>query len=214
MVGTNPNRRDGKGEPARRCACLLSSFRLLRSAFRVQHSSFKDGQALIESALVVGLVSLIFFGLVQMALLFTAKEVVHYAANKGARARTVGFNNFMIFKTVRVGTIPNAGAMLWPNDVDGGPIEQSEIEIANIPWYLGAPAYNYLPAILDYEDWPTVSYSTPVALADGTLRIRVHQDYPLRMPMHRAFYAADSVELVGESRLDNHYPLYLEDRGW
>jgi hypothetical protein len=119
----------------------------------------------------------------------------------------------MIFKTVRVGTIANAGDMLVP-DLTGGLIEQSDIELASIPYYLGAPSYGYLGAILDYEDWSSVSHSIPQPFPDGTLRVRVTQDYPLRMPMHRAFYADDEIELRGESRLDNHYGLYLNDMGW
>jgi hypothetical protein len=41
--------------------------------------------------------------------------------------------------------------------------------------------------------------------------VRVRQDYPLRTPMHTAFFADDSVELEGESEIENHHPLYLEE---
>jgi hypothetical protein len=183
------------------------------AAWRGPAACGAGGQSIIESVITVALISVIFFGIVQMALLFTAKEVVTYAANKGARARTVGFNNFMIFKTVRVGTIANAGKMRVPNE-PGGLIQQSDIELASIPFYLGAPDYGYLGGILDYEDWPTVSHSSPTPPPGGTLRVRVNQDYPLRMPLHRVFYADDNIRLRGESRLDNHYGLYLNDMGW
>ena len=53
-----------------------------------------------------------------------------------------------------------------------------------------------------------------MTLLDGTLEVRVQQDFPLRMPMHGAFYAADSVRLQGECTIDNHYQLYLDDQGW
>lgn len=159
--------------------------------------------------MTVAMISLIFFGLVQLALLFTAQEVVEYASNKGARAATVGFNDFMIHKTVRVGTIANAGRMLTP-DIPGGPMDRNPYEMAAIPWYLSAPQWNQLPAILDYEDWDTVTYDGPHNQADGTVRVTVRQDFPLRMPFHRAFYADDSVPLESRLDIDNHYPLYLD----
>ena len=173
------------------------------------HASPRSGQALIETALTVAMISLIFFGLVQLSLVFTAQEVVDYAANKGARAATVGFDDFMIYKTVRVGTIPNAGQMITP-DIDGGPLIQNEQELLNIPWYLSAQRWDLLDGILDYEDWDTVEYTGPVNRADGTVSVRVRQDYPLRMPFHRAYYPSDHAELEGDVRLDNHYTLYLD----
>ena len=163
--------------------------------------------------MAVLLISLLFMGLVQISLLYTAKEVVQYASNKGARARTVGLNNFMIYKTVRVGTIPNAGKMVWP-EVQGGPIEQSQVELANIPWYLGAPNPSYLPAILDYDNWSSVSYNSPAPLPGGPLTVTVSQSYPLTMPGHRAFYADDIMPLEGETKMENHYSLYMNDMGW
>ena len=42
----------------------------------------------------------------------------------------------------------------------------------------------------------------------------VRQDYPLWVPMHRTFYAADEVTLAGESGIENHYPLYVDDLNW
>lgn len=171
------------------------------------------GQAIIETALTVMMICLLFFGLVQLALLFTAHDVLQYAANKGARARTVGFNDFMVYKTTRVGAIANAGRMTFP-DPPAGLLSQSDLELATIPFYLGAPNHFYLPGILDYADWSTISHSYPVTFADGTLEVRVSQNYPLRMPMHRAFYAADNVRMQGECTMDNHYQLYLDEQGW
>ena len=103
--------------------------------------------------------------------------------------------------------------MLWPES-SGGPLEQNAIEMANIPWYLGAPTWHHLPAILDYADWDTISFDEPVLQADRTWRVRVSQDYPMRMPFHRAFYPLDFVPLSGEAYIDNHYQRYLDDMGW
>ena len=56
---------------------------------------FRSGQAAIESIIVVGLILLIFIGIFELARLFAAEEILNYAAGRGARAATVGFNDFM-----------------------------------------------------------------------------------------------------------------------
>jgi hypothetical protein len=171
---------------------------------------------LIESCLVLIIVCLAFFGVFQISQLFARQEVLHYAAARGARAKVVGFNQFMVFKTIRVGAIPNVGRLINPAS-DGGPAAQHAVEAARIPLYMGTEDASELDPILDYQDWDTaqdVSWPLVSAFGDGTLRLRVGQQVPLRYPFHRAFYAADSMDMTGESWLDNHYTLYLDDRNW
>jgi hypothetical protein len=173
----------------------------------------RGGQSLIESCIVLAAICLLFFGLFQVSQIFAAREVLDYAAGRALRSKTVGFNRFMVMKSLRVGSIPNAGQMTVPPSA-GGPAVQYAIERARIPLYLEAANGARLSAILGYEDWSTIRPSEPEALADGTLHIEVSQDYPLRLPMHRSFYAADSMPLTGESRIDSHYLLYMYDAGW
>ncbi len=179
-------------------------------------TSSRAGQSLIESCLVLAIVCLAFFGVFQISQLFARQEVLHYAAARGARAKVVGFNRFMVFKTIRVGAIPNAGRMINPAH-QGGPAVQQSLEAARIPLYMAAENAGRLDPILSYEDWDSpqdVRQISEAAQGDGTLRMEVGQKVPLRYPFHRAFYAADSVDLTGEAALDNHYTLYLDDRGW
>ena len=173
----------------------------------------RSGQALIESCLVVILVCLVFFGIFQISQLYAAQEVLGYASGRGARARTVGLNRFMVFKTIRVGAIPNAGRMVNPA-YTGGPTAEHTLEAARIPLYLGAETPGRLAPILDYEAWNTIQADTAWSSGDGTLQQQVKQDVPLKLPFHRAFYAADSVEMEGETHLDEHYSLYMDDEGW
>lgn len=186
---------------------------ILRTDGGVRRLDRRQGQSLIESCLVLALVCLVFFGLFQVSRLFAAKEVLQYAAERGARAKTVGFNRFMVHKTVRIGAIPNAGRMLNPGP-GGGPAREHAAESARIPLYLGAEYWGRLDAILDYEDWDSIDVPPVSSLGNGTLSLTLEQEYPLRSPFHRAFYAADSVPLRAEVLLDEHYPLYLDDRGW
>ena len=54
------------------------------------------------------MICVIFMGIFQVSQLAVAREVLHHAAARGARARSVGFNAFMVQKSVRVAAIPNA----------------------------------------------------------------------------------------------------------
>ncbi|NQT93608.1 MAG: pilus assembly protein [Lentisphaerae bacterium] len=141
----------------------------------------RAGQSLVESCLVIGIACLLFFGLIQVSQLFAAREVLYHAAARGARAKTVGFNRWMVHKAIRIGTIPNAGAMVvpdydraQPSDLLGlvetlGPGElwdeamaatpmsgQFPIERARIPEYLATENYPRSLHVLDYEDWDSV----------------------------------------------------------
>jgi len=203
----------------------------------------RDGQSLIEACLVMALICIIFMGVFQVAQLAVGREVLNHAAARGARAKTVGFNNFMVRKSVRVAAIPNAGRLteppflnenpalraevatlrpgdLWDSLLAADPVsEQAGLEKARIPEYLGSENWPRAGWLLDYEDWDTVNVGQSTTVGGsggqfGIVQFRVWQDYPLRMPFHRAFYADDEVRLQGRADLEEHYRLYLEDRGW
>ncbi len=166
-----------------------------------------EGQSLIESCIVIAILCLLFMGMFQISQLFMAQEILDFAAGRGARAKSVGFNEFMVFKTVRVGTIANAGRLVYPA-VDGGPAAQRAIERSSIPLYLGSDRHRRLSSVLDYEDWGGIRYHWSESPA--MLSFHTAQAFPLRFPFHRAFYQSDAVNMTGEARIDNHYPLYLE----
>lgn len=201
----------------------------------------RAGQSLIEACLAIGVLCLVFFGMLQLAVVFSGREMLQHAAARGARAKTVGFNRWMVTKCVRVAAIPNAGPMLEPaytnidlmlrnavNTMGPGnlwsfllpqtpPSTQAELEAARVPEYLAAETSAQASYILDYADWDTVSHSVTTiggpGVADPMVRVRTRQDFPLRIPLHRLFYAADTAELGGESQVEGHYSLYLEDQG-
>ncbi len=192
----------------------------------------RAGQALLESCIVIGILCLLLMGLFQLSQLFMAREILHYAAARGARAKIVGFNEFMVFKTVRVGTIANAGRLLAPVLERGaaqplflrlgsrfqarspvltanGPLAQRAVERARIPLFLGADWHGRLAAILDYADWPDIRYAYVEQASPAMLSFSISQRFPLKFAWHRLFYADDAVPLSGTLTLDNHYPLYL-----
>ncbi len=193
----------------------------------------RRGQALVESCVVIIILCLLLMGFFQLSRFFMAQEILQYAAGRGARAKTVGFNDFMVYKVVRVGTIANAGRMTYPaleeqtptelsltlgtrfrttfpNAVSGGPAAQREMEEARIPLYLGADWQIQLPAILDYENWGTVSSACVERESPPLLDFYVRQHFPISLPLFRLFYADDTLPLSGKVTIENHYPLYLD----
>jgi len=74
----------------------------------------KDGQSLVVSCVIICLIAFIFAGLFQVSQMFAAREILYHAAARGARAKTVGLNWWMVEKSIRVASIPNAGLMTVP----------------------------------------------------------------------------------------------------
>ncbi len=174
----------------------------------------RAGQSLIESCLVLALICLAFFGVFQISQLFASQDVLDYAAARGARAKTVGFNRFMVFKTIRVGAIPNAGRLVAPTFV-GGPLDQLNVETrpSGIRHYLASDEWGGGDDLLRYEGWDFIGIEPPTLLADNTLHMEVPQAMPfMSNGFHRAYYRGDAVPLRGEATIETHYTLYMEER--
>jgi len=202
------------------------------------------GQSLIEACLAMLMLCLLFMGLFQVSQLISARQVLYHAAARGARAKMVGFNQFMVEKAVRVAAIPNAGRMIQPDipnadallrdwlanapagtvwdralQTGGEPTENHEIERVRIPEFMASPNWARAYGVLDYEHWNTVRGAIPGRMPDAApIDIRVRQVLDLRRlfgaSLYRAFYARDRLELEGTARLEAHYPLYVEDQNW
>jgi hypothetical protein len=171
----------------------------------------REGQALVESCIVIGLICLLLMGLFQLAQLFMAQEILDYAAGRGARAKTVGFNNFMVSKTVRIGVIANAGALTVPERLGAGPwVQWAHQESPRIPHYLQADG-GELDSILNYALWDTIFWSCPAPTAP-VLHFEVQQAVPFMFfsNVFRAFFAESAVPMQGVADIENHYPLYLQ----
>ncbi|MBU0714405.1 MAG: pilus assembly protein [Verrucomicrobia bacterium] len=170
-----------------------------------------EGQALIESCIVIGLICLLLMGIFQLAQLFMAQEILDYAAGRGARAKAVGFNDFMVSKTVRIGAIANAGALMVPEHSGGGPwIQWTRQESPRIPHYMQSDEWE-LDFILNYALWDTIVWSSPASGAD-ILHFEVNQAVPLMFfsNVFKAFFSASAVPMQGVADIENHYPLYLQ----
>jgi hypothetical protein len=160
------------------------------------------GATIVESVIVIIIVTLIFFGLLQVALLINAKQILDFSAYATARSKTVGFHDGIVYKAFRVANIPNAGRMTVPQQGLSSRA-QLAVERQRIPWYLQDIA------ALNYENWDYITFSYPV-LGDNYLAVTTQQPYPMAMPFHQLFYARDYVWLEGRAGMENHYPYYLQ----
>ncbi|MCX7818496.1 MAG: prepilin-type N-terminal cleavage/methylation domain-containing protein [Kiritimatiellae bacterium] len=201
----------------------------------------RRGQSLIEALVVIAIGCLICLGAFQISQLYAGRAVLSYTAAAAARARSVGFNDFMVYKVARAAAIPNAGRIVEPQIQRGGGLAtlvrdprpgrvqrvwslalasdptspQAAVERSRIPLYLGATRWGDLPAILDYENWDDIHYVEGPG-SDTLLMASAHQRYELTWPLVRTFYAGGRVNLrsgLEEEFIvrDKHYPLYLEE---
>ncbi|MDD4101619.1 MAG: hypothetical protein PHU80_03190 [Kiritimatiellae bacterium] len=193
------------------------------------------GQAMVESVFVIGLACLAFFALFQYADLFTAKVVLSHAAARAARARSVGFNRWMVEKSARVAAIPASGRRLVP--ASAGPSaalavfrrrpgetwdaalrhnfrsQTVAMEAGRVPDYmdsLNSPTSNH---ILDYELWDALSVDISESLnidgaAPARLDVTVRQRHPLLISLARL--AEGELGDAGGDRLSLESSFHIE----
>ncbi len=171
---------------------------------------------MIESVVVMMVICLLFFGLFQLAHAFANREILRHAAARAARARSVGFNGWMVTKVMRVATIPNAGRMtepqidfpdpalrqaiatlspgtLWDWSLSATPPSaRAHFERARVPDYLASENHARADFILDYERWDDIHGA---GLGGGGLpgavsqvhEVRLRQQYPLSIMVRMLF---------------------------
>ncbi len=171
---------------------------------------------MVETIIVVFILTVVFLMLLDFGHLFTARIVLDHAAARAARARAVGFNRYMVLKTARVAAIPVSGKCLTPFE-DDDPFDV-DAELARMPAYLAAESEPYARAILDYELWPKVFID--VGADEKLVTATVAQDQPLRNDFERLYEGGLQVEhekengtlpIAARFKIENHASLYLND---
>ena len=109
----------------------------------------RSGQAMIETVLAVLIITFVFLGLFKLSHMLTGKIMLEHAAMRVARARAVGFNDFMCVKTARAAVIPVAGKRLWPSEDD----ESGYSEAARVRVSMESPDPARARGLLEYEGW-------------------------------------------------------------
>ena len=120
---------------------------------RVMRARYHSGQAMVETVLAVLIISFLFLALFRLSHMLTGKIMLEHAAMRVARARAVGFNDFMCVKTARVAVLPVSGKRLWPSEGEGVDYD----EPARVRAYLESTDPARARGLLEYEGWEHLS---------------------------------------------------------
>lgn len=153
----------------------------------------RPGQAMLETVLAVLCIVVLFMFLFHLSQVALVRTLVDHAAARAARARTVGFNDFMCHKSARVAVIPVAGERLWPQD--------EMDELGRIPDYLASEDWPRARGILEYRFWH--SFSVDVSRGFGDV---VKADTEIT--------AHDGLTAEGAAEIESHYGFYMNDQGF
>lgn len=166
---------------------------------------------MIESIVVMFFLCIVFFLVYEYSNLLNARTMVDYAAARAARARAVGFNDFMITKTVRVATAGVAGECRSKTD-EGDDLSTSAI-VSRMGSYLEIEHETDAKGILDFELWDTfhLGWSADEPKGDNAeLHLRVWQRRPLYGFENDPDQDHTLHSVSGEAAIENHYPFYLK----
>ena len=153
------------------------------------------GQAIVETVIAILLIMAIFSGAYGISRKLEALTLLDHAAARAARAKAVGFNDFMCEKSARVAMIPVAGRRLWPEE--GG-----FAEVSRVPIYLSSEDEALANGVLEYEYWPR----TAIDIRSGAgLSAAVEVAVDL---------TAEEIEASGRAACEAHYPFYMNDGGF
>ena len=155
-----------------------------------------------ESVLAVLIITSVFLCLFKLSHMLTGKILLQHAAMRVARARAVGFNDFMCEKIARVAVIPVAGKRLWP----AGDTLDYGMERARVPIYLGTPDPPTARGVLEYEGWNRLR----VDPGDGT---RSGIDLGFSLWGDDENRGAVTFDLGGTAQIEENSRLYLLDQG-
>lgn len=148
---------------------------------------------MVETVLSVCFLCAVFFSLYALMRRATARVLMDYAAGRAARARAVGFNDFMCLKTARVAAIPVAGRRVWP------PEGAMADEAARLPIYLCTAHEALARGVLEYEGWSslTVAQTSSPGLAPSVFVL--------------AGMDVEGARVTGRAEIEDHAAFYLED---
>ncbi len=159
------------------------------------------------------MMSLILFGMLQVALTINAKQVQQWAAFAGARSRVIGYHDNSVRKLWRVVNILNSGKMLAPQ-AGLSSVAQVEVEIGTIEKYMGSAytAYELTPQF-NYQRWQNLPDLPPAGSFDQ-YSVQAEENHPLEIaqliPLLGASFGATNVLLKSQVTIENHFPFYLQ----
>ncbi len=179
------------------------------------HAHGRRGQAMVESIIVLFFLCIVFFLVFDYARLLICNTTLDYAASRAARARTVGFNDFMVLKTARLGAMAVSGECLTKINNDSTPSTAALVSRMGSYLQTANPSETY--GILDFELWNNgnLGWSCAEPHGDvGELTMNVWQRQHVFNTLNPSG-ASDCDEaamatLHGQAKTESHYPFYLK----
>lgn len=167
----------------------------------------RRGQAMVETVVVMFFLCLAFFYAGDYANVLLTKTVIAHAAARGARARAVGFNDFMVTKTVRIASMGVAGECLTKEANGTSPLSTAAL-VSRSGSYLETEYEADTKGVLDFELWDPSRLGWTCAEPGGEygeLTMRVWQ----KAPVHLSDRDGPLRTVEGEVSIENHYSRYL-----
>lgn len=172
---------------------------------------------MIESVIALFFVLVVFLFMVDLLQGMKAKILVEYAAAKCARARAVGYNDFMLTKIARLSTIPVAGRCNT-QDYDGSRISRGSA-VGRMGSYLASEYDVQADSILDFEYWQDGRTSVETRTDKSDIEVIVTQRRPapffddamklLGLENQKSGNSPFELRITGRATTGNHYSEYL-----
>ena len=170
---------------------------------------------MVESIIVLFFLCIVFFLVFDYARLLICHTTLDYAAARAARARAVGFNDFMILKTARLGAMSVSGECYTRMNDDRAP--STATLVSRMGSYLQTASPSETEGILDFELWRNgnLGWSCAEPHGDvGELTMHVWQKQPVFNSINpQGAPARDDAAMItlhGEAKIESHYPFYLK----
>ena len=164
---------------------------------------------MLETVLALFFLCLAFFWILDYAELPKTRTVLDYAAARGARARAVGFNDFMVTKTLRIASMAVAGKCLTTTETGTSP--STGFLISRSGSYLETEQESDTRGILDFELWEPSVFGWSAAEShngqQGDVVLEIHQRHPLFASLPGGEEEAD---VRGRAQMESHYRYYLK----
>ncbi len=173
----------------------------------------KRGQAMIETTISMIVVLIVFLALFNLSDLMRTRLLVENASVKCARARAVGYNDFMLRKIARLSTMPAAGRCLTDSSTGDGTLSRSE-RYSRIGEYLSSEYEAQADAILDFEYWRNgdtfASSHTDSINTSATVTQRRPRLFDFGPLAGRTRDIDGHTEISASCTAEAHYPDYLQ----
>jgi hypothetical protein len=179
-----------------------------------RRASGEGGQSLVESCFVIILLCLIFFGFLQVGILYNHERVLQLASFISARSATVGFNEEVYSRAYRAAAVAASGHMEAPfSNIS----EQEQLRYEaprNIDGLIGR-YINPLNSrgILDYQYWDPYQMEPNITAGGTTLQETHKQAHPMEIlrdsGLLRVFFDTDTIRFPSDVTMGCHYSYYL-----